>query len=279
MIENRKALDIFCHCVLTLGMLLVSFPLILMVLAATHRADVALPGPVSLVPDAYLWENLVRVMTRAEGGLTVPLSRTLFNSFVMAMVICVGKIVISVLSAFAIVYFRFPLRRTGFVLIFATLMLPVEVRIFPTVEVISRLDMINSYGGLTVPLIASATSTFLLRQFYLSLPVELAEAARVDGAGPMRFLFDIVLPLTRTTLASLFVVNFIYGWNQYLWPLLVSHDPAMSTAVIAIKGMLGEGAINWPLVMAGTLLTLLPPLAVVIGMQRWFVKGLVDSEK
>ncbi|AUH49894.1 sn-glycerol-3-phosphate ABC transporter permease UgpE [Chromobacterium sp. ATCC 53434] len=279
MVENRKGLDLFCHAMLIAGMLVVAFPLYLMLAAASQDAEQVTRVPLSLLPGSQLWANLSTVLWSGTGGLAVPLARTLWNSFAMAMLIAVGKIVISFLSAYAIVYFRFPLRKTGFALIFATLMLPVEVRIFPTVEVVTQMGLINSYTGLTLPLIASATATFLLRQFFMTLPKELMEAARVDGAGPIRFMIDVVLPLSRTNIAALFVITFIYGWNQYLWPLLVTHDPAMSTSVIAIKGMLGEGAVQWHLVMASALLTLLPPLAVVIGMQRWFVKGLVDNEK
>jgi sn-glycerol 3-phosphate transport system permease protein len=264
MVENRKGLDLFCHAMLIAGALVVALPLYLMFVAASQSADQVTRVPLSLLPGGELWTNLSTVLWNGSGGLAVPLARTLWNGLVMALLIAIGKIFISFLSAYAIVYF---------------LMLPVEVRIFPTVEVVTQMGLINSYTGLTLPLIASATATFLLRQFFMTLPKELMEAARVDGAGPIRFLIDVVLPLSRTNIAALFVITFIYGWNQYLWPLLVTHDPAMSTAVIAIKGMLGEGAVQWHLVMASALLTLLPPLAVVIFMQRWFVKGLVDNEK
>lgn len=205
----------------------------------------------------------------------------LLNSFVMALAITVGKITVSILSAYAIVYFRFPLRNLFFWMIFLTLMLPVEVRIFPTVEVIARLDMMDSYTGLTLPLMASATATFLFRQFFMTLPDELMEAARIDGASPMRFFFDMVLPLSKTNLAALFVITFIYGWNQYLWPLLIVSDANLGTAVAGIKSMIasGDGATQWNQVMAAMLLTMLPPLLVVLLMQRWFVRGLVDSEK
>nr|WP_242490508.1 sn-glycerol-3-phosphate ABC transporter permease UgpE [Serratia marcescens] len=199
----------------------------------------------------------------------------------MALAITCGKIAVSVLSAYAIVYFRFPLRSLFFWLIFLTLMLPVEVRIFPTVEVISNLNLLDSYTGLTLPLMASATATFLLRQFFMTLPDELLEAARIDGAGPMRFFWDIVLPLSKTNLAALFVITFIYGWNQYLWPILITSDASMGTAVAGIKSMISTSGAptQWNQVMAAMILTLLPPLAVVLLMQRWFVRGLVDSEK
>ncbi len=205
----------------------------------------------------------------------------MWNSLVMALAIAIGKITISMLSAFAIVYFRFPLRKTCFWLIFLTLMLPVEVRIFPTYAVVAQLHMVDTYAGLTLPLIASATATFLFRQFFLTIPDELAEAARIDGAGPLRFFKDVVVPLSRTNIAALFVIMFIYGWNQYLWPLLVTTQESMYTVVIGIKRMMagGDAATEWQLVMATATLALLPPVAVVLLMQRWFVKGLVDTEK
>ena len=205
----------------------------------------------------------------------------LFNSFVMAFAITVGKITVSMLSAYAIVYFRFPLRNLFFWLIFLTLMLPVEVRIFPTIQVIANLNMLDSYTGLTLPLMASATATFLFRQFFMTLPDELLEAARIDGAGAMRFFWDIVLPLSKTNLAALFVITFIYGWNQYLWPILITSDASMGTAVAGIRSMISSSGAptQWNQVMAAMILTLIPPVAVVLLMQRWFVRGLVDSEK
>jgi sn-glycerol 3-phosphate transport system permease protein len=205
----------------------------------------------------------------------------LFNSTVVALSITLGKIAISIISSFAIVYFRFPLRMFFFWMIFVTLMLPVEVRIIPTFQVIADLGMLNSYAGLTLPLIASATATFLFRQFFLTIPDELAEAARIDGAGPLRFFWDVVVPLSKTTMAALFVIQFIYGWNQYLWPLLITTDESMYTVVIGIKRMIvgGDAANEWNLVMATAMLALLPPAVVVLLMQKWFVKGLVETEK
>ena len=199
-----------------------------------------------------------------------------------AMIIAVGKIAISLLSAFAIVYFRFPFRGLVFWMIFITLMLPVEVRIGPTYSVVSDLHMLNSYSGLTIPLIASATATFLFRQFFLTVPDELAEAARIDGAGPLRFLKDVLLPLSRTSIAALFVIQFIYGWNQYLWPLLVTTEERMYPVVLGIKQMMptgGDAQVEWNVVMATAILAMLPPALVVTLMQKWFVKGLVDTEK
>ncbi|EON12407.1 MULTISPECIES: sn-glycerol-3-phosphate ABC transporter permease UgpE [Pandoraea] len=281
MIENRRGLDIFCHVMLIVGVLLVVFPLYVAFVAATMNEQEIFSVPLSLVPSTHLLQNLSTVWGQGTGDTAMPFGLMLGNSLFMALVITIGKISVSILSAFAIVYFRFPLRNLFFWLIFVTLMLPVEVRIFPTVQVISNLGLINSYMGLTVPLIASATATFLFRQFFMTLPDELVEAARIDGAGPMRFFFDVVLPLSKTNIAALFVITFIYGWNQYLWPILVTNAPSMTTAVVGIKSMIGSGdtATQWQLVMSATLLAMLPPLAVVLLMQRWFVRGLVDSEK
>jgi sn-glycerol 3-phosphate transport system permease protein len=202
-------------------------------------------------------------------------------SLVTALVITFGKIAVSLLSAFALVYFRFPFRGLFFWAIFVTLMLPVEVRILPTYKVVSDLGMLNSYAGLTIPLIASATATFLFRQFFLTVPEELVEAARMDGAGPMRFFWDILLPLSKTSIAALFVIQFIYGWNQYLWPLLATTSEDMYPVVVGIKRMIagGDSGNEWNIVMATAIMAMLPPAVVVIFMQRWFVKGLVDTEK
>ncbi|MDU1458174.1 MAG: sn-glycerol-3-phosphate ABC transporter permease UgpE, partial [Klebsiella sp.] len=226
-------------------------------------------------------ENMKFVWVNGVGANSAPFWLMMLNSFIMAFGITVGKITVSMLSAFAIVWFRFPLRNLFFWMIFITLMLPVEVRIFPTVEVIANLKMLDSYAGLTLPLMASATATFLFRQFFMTLPDELIEAARIDGASPMRFFRDIVLPLSKTNLAALFVITFIYGWNQYLWPLLIITDVNLGTAVAGIKGMIaiGQGTTQWNQVMAAMLLTLIPPVVIVLAMQRAFVRGLVDSEK
>jgi len=281
MIENRRGLDIFSHTLLVLGVLTILFPLYVAFVAATLDNEAVYQVPMTLIPGGHLWENISNIWQGGVGNLKVPFSLLLLNSVIMALAITFGKILVSVLSAYAIVYFRFPLRSLFFWLIFLTLMLPVEVRIFPTVEVISTLHMLDSYSGLTLPLMASATATFLFRQFFMSLPDELIEAARIDGASPMRFFWDIVLPLSKTNLAALFVITFIYGWNQYLWPILVTSDASMGTAVAGIKSMIssGDGSTQWNQVMAAMILTLLPPLAVVLLMQRWFVRGLVDSEK
>ncbi|WJD88209.1 sn-glycerol-3-phosphate ABC transporter permease UgpE [Serratia marcescens] len=281
MIENRRGLDIFSHVMLIIGVLVVLFPLYVAFVAATLDDKQVFQVPMTLVPGGHLWENIRNIWQGGVGNLKVPFSLLLLNSVIMALAITCGKIAVSVLSAYAIVYFRFPLRSLFFWLIFLTLMLPVEVRIFPTVEVISNLNLLDSYTGLTLPLMASATATFLLRQFFMTLPDELLEAARIDGAGPMRFFWDIVLPLSKTNLAALFVITFIYGWNQYLWPILITSDASMGTAVAGIKSMISTSGAptQWNQVMAAMIMTLLPPLAVVLLMQRWFVRGLVDSEK
>lgn len=281
MIENRRGLSIFSHLMLILGIAVILFPLWVAFVAATLDDEAVFSTPMTLIPGGELWHNLSTLWQQGVGANSAPFSQLLFNSFVMALGITVGKIAVSILSAFAIVWFRFPLRNLCFWMIFITLMLPVEVRIFPTVDVVAKLDMLDGYSGLTLPLMASATATFLFRQFFMTLPNELIEAARIDGASPLRFFRDIVLPLSKTNIAALFVITFIYGWNQYLWPLLIISDVDMGTAVAGIKGMiaLGEGSTRWNLVMAAMLLTLIPPVIIVLVMQRAFVRGLVDSEK
>ncbi len=260
MIENRRGLDIFSHTMLIVGVLVVLFPLYVAFVAATLDDQQVFQVPMTLIPGGHLWDNIRHIWQGGVGTLKVPFSMLLLNSVIMALAITCGKIVVSVLSAYAIVYFRFPLRSLFFWLIFMTLMLPVEVRIFPTVEVISNLNLLDSYTGLTLPLMASATATFLLRQFFMTLPDELLEAARIDGAGPMRFFWDIVLPLSKTNLAALFVITFIYGWNQYLWPILVTSDASMSTAVAGIRSMISTSGAptQWNQVMAAMMLTFDP---------------------
>jgi sn-glycerol 3-phosphate transport system permease protein len=282
MVENRPWLNVMSHAVLIAGILLISFPLYVTFVASTHTLDDILKVPMPLLPGDQLWQNYWQVLSAGTSkDVTAPVGRMMFNSLVMALAIAFGKIAISIIASFAIVFFRFPLRNFFFWMIFVTLMLPVEVRIIPTFKVVSDLGMINSYVGLTLPLIASATATFLFRQFFLTVPEELAEAARVDGAGPLRFFWDVVLPLSKTSIAALFVIQFIYGWNQYLWPLLITTDESMYTAVIGIKRMIvtGDALTEWNLVMATAMLALLPPALVVVLMQRWFVKGLVETEK
>ena len=282
MVENRPWLTFFSHAVLILGVIAVAFPLYVTFVASTLTLEQIMQVPMQLTPGDQLVENYSQVLSGGSTkGSKAAVAQMLFNSLVMALVIPLGKMAISVISAFAIVYFRFPLRMFFFWMIFVTLMLPVEVRILPTYKVIADLGMLNTYAGLTVPLIASATATFLFRQFFMTIPDELAEAARVDGASPMRFFWDVVLPLSKTIMAALFVIQFIYGWNQYLWPLLVTTDESMYTTVIGIKRMIvGSDAANeWNLIMATAILAMLPPALVVMLMQKWFVKGLVETEK
>ena len=283
MVERNPALRVLSHTVMVLGLLIVAFPLYLAFVAASHTAQDIVQAPMPMLPGGHLIETFRTALFGggAGAGSTAPVARMMWVSLVSALVITFGKISISLLSAFAIVYFRFPLRNLFFWAIFITLMLPVEVRILPTYKVVSDLGMLNSYAGLTIPLIASATATFLFRQFFLTVPDELVEAARIDGAGPMRFFWDILLPLSKTSIAALFVIQFIYGWNQYLWPLLATTSEDMYPVVIGIKRMIagGDAANQWNVVMATAILAMLPPTIVVVLMQRWFVKGLVDTEK
>ena len=282
MVEHRPGLTLFAHAVLLCGVALVAFPLYVTFVASTRTLEDILTVPMPLLPGTHLVDNYLQVLTAGSTrGAAAPVGRMMLNSLVVALSIAFGKIAISLTAAFAIVYFRFPFRQFFFWMIFVTLMLPVEVRIIPTYKVVADLGMLDSYLGLTLPLIASATATFLFRQFFMTIPDELAEAARIDGAGPMRFFFDVVLPLSRTSIAALFVIQFIYGWNQYLWPLLVTTQESMYTAVIGIKRMIagGEALTEWHLVMATAILALLPPALVVVLMQKWFVQGLVETEK
>jgi sn-glycerol 3-phosphate transport system permease protein len=282
MVENRPWLTVLTHVIVLAGIALVALPLYVAFVASTLTYDEVLQAPMPLIPGGEFVNNYMQVLTQgSERASAAPVGRMMFNSLVTALVIAVGKIAISLLSAFAIVYFNFRFRTFFFWMIFVTLMLPVEVRILPTYKVVSDLGMLDSYAGLTVPLIASATATFLFRQFFLTIPDELAEAARIDGAGPLRFFWDVVIPLSRPNIAALFVILFIYGWNQYLWPLLVTTEESMYTTVIGIKRMItgGDAATEWHLVMATAILAMLPPALVVILMQKWFVKGLVDTEK
>lgn len=278
MVEKRGAGLWLTHVFMIIGVLIIFFPIWLAFVASTITQPEIVRPPMPLWPGDQLWENYSKALF---SGVNVPVATMLFNSLVMAIGIAVGKIVISLLSAFAIVYFRFPGRNIFFWMIFLTLMLPVEVRIVPTYEVVAGFGMLNSYGGLIFPLIASATATFLFRQFFLTIPDELAEAARVDGASPMRFFWDIVVPMSRTNVAALFVILFIYGWNQYLWPLLITTDPEMNTIVMGIKQMFpsGDDVADWPVIMATSILAMIPPVIVVVSMQRLFIRGLVDSEK
>ena len=283
MVERSKTLGILAHAIMVLGVLIVAFPLYLAFVASTHTAQEIVQVPMPMLPGGHMWETYkTALMGSGTGaGSNAPVARMMWVSLVTALVITFGKIAISLLSAFAIVYFRFPFKNFFFWAIFITLMLPVEVRILPTYKVVADLGLLNSYAGLTVPLIASATATFLFRQFFLTVPDELVEAARMDGAGPMRFFWDVLVPLSKTSIAALFVIQFIYGWNQYLWPLLVTTEENMYPVVIGIKRMIagGDAANDWNIVMATAILAMLPPAFVVVLMQKWFVKGLVDTEK
>ena len=285
MIENRPIATFLAHLTLVIGVLVVAFPVYLTFVASTQTAEQIVQNvPMSLLPGSNMVESYRLALfggQTAYGSRLPPAAPMLWVSLVSALVISIGKIAISLLSAFAVVYFRFPLRGLVFWMIFVTLMLPVEVRILPTYKVVSDLGLLNTYAGLTVPLIASATATFLFRQFFLTVPDELVEAARIDGAGPLRFFRDVLLPLSATSIAALFVIQFIYGWNQYLWPLLMTTDESMYPVVMGIKRMIsgGDAATEWNAVMATAMLAMLPPALVVIVMQKWFVKGLVEQEK
>jgi sn-glycerol 3-phosphate transport system permease protein len=282
MIENRPAGALFAHATLIVGMIVVAFPIYYAFVASTLSVREILSPPLPLVPGDQFAENYGEALFGGVGRIGgVSVARLLFNTTLVALAIALGKIAISILSAYAIVFFRFPLRMVFFWMIFITLMLPVEVRIVPTYRVIVDLGLIDTYTGLTLPLMASATATFLFRQFFLTIPGELIEAARVDGAGPLRFFKDILLPLSKTNIAALFVILFVYGWTQYLWPLLVTNDNQMNTIIIALRKMISfaDADTPWHLVMVTTVLAILPPIVVVVLMQRWFVKGLVEMEK
>jgi sn-glycerol 3-phosphate transport system permease protein len=282
MVERRRFGNLLPHLVLCIGIGIVAFPVYLAFVASTHEPTIISNGQMPLTPGAHFFENYYRtIFVGTSGSTREPVGTMLLNSLVMALAISLGKIAISILSAYAIVYFRFPLRMTAFWVIFVTLMLPVEVRIYPTYKIAADLNMLDTYAGLTLPLVASATATLLFRQFFMTVPEELVEASRIDGAGPFRFFKDTLLPLSRTNMAALFVILFIYGWNQYLWPLLITTRDDMQTVVIGIKKMIvtSDALTEWQLVMATAMLAMLPPVAVVVLMQKLFVRGLVETEK
>ena len=280
MVEHRPWLTFLTHVILILGCLFIAFPIYTTFVASTHSLD-DITTYFPLLPGSQLIENYDQALSVGSGEVIATVWTMLMNSAIMAFGIAFGKIFISLLSAFAIVYFRFRFRMLFFWLIFITLMLPVEVRILPTYEVMADLHLLNSYSGLIFPLIASATATFLFRQFFMTIPDELCEAVRIDGGGPIRFFFDILLPMSRTSIAAMFVILFIYGWNQYLWPLMITTDEKYYTLLIGIKRMLdvGEGQADWHIIMASTMLAMIPPVAVVIFMQKQFVKGMTETEK
>jgi sn-glycerol 3-phosphate transport system permease protein len=282
MVERRRFGNLLPHLVLWIGIGIVAFPVYLAFVASTHEPTIISNGQMPLTPGAHFFENYYRtIFVGTSGSTREPVGTMLLNSLVMALAISLGKIAISILSAYAIVYFRFPLRMTAFWVIFVTLMLPVEVRIYPTYKIAADLNMLDTYAGLTLPLVASATATLLFRQFFMTVPEELVEASRIDGAGPFRFFKDTLLPLSRTNMAALFVILFIYGWNQYLWPLLITTRDDMQTVVIGIKKMIvtSDALTEWQLVMATAMLAMLPPVTVVVLMQKLFVRGLVETEK
>ncbi len=281
MVENRSFYTVLTHIVMILGIAVVLFPIYITFVASTHEARDVL-STVQGWFGGNLIDNYTTILKAGKettGG--IPVGIMMWNSFVMAIGIVFGKISISIISAYAIVYFRFRFRMFFFWIIFMTLLLPVEVRILPTYHVVASLGLLNTYTGLTLPLIASATATFLFRQFFLTVPDELTEAARVDGAGPIRFFFDVLLPLSRTNIAALCVILFIYGWNQYLWPLLITTEKSMTTIVMGIQAMLyvPDSINEWNLTMATAILAMVPPVIVILVMQRQFVKGLIETEK
>ena len=283
MIEKRPVLDFITHLVLIVGIIIIALPIWVMFVGATHDGLRMLQVPLPLLPGDQFFVNLNQTLLGSglEGTNTAPVWKMLLNSLIMALSIAIGKILISLISAFAIVYFKFPFRLLFFWLIFITLMLPVEVRIIPTFEVVANLGMLNSYAGLSIPLIASATATFMFRQVFMTIPDELIESSKLDGASPLKFFFDFLVPLSRTNIAALFVILFIYGWNQYLWPLLITTDRDKYTIVMSIKQMIeaAEQTPEWHIIMMTSLLAMLPPILVVLTMQKLFVKGLIESEK
>ena len=282
MVERHRFGNLIPHLILLIGVAVVAFPVYLAFVASTHETALIANGNMPPVPGPHFLETYYKTIFEGTTRSTrEPVGTMLFNSLIMALGIALGKIAISILSAYAIVYFQFRFRMTAFWIIFITLMLPVEVRIYPTYKVAADLALLDSYWGLTLPLVASATATLLFRQFFMTVPDELVEASRIDGAGPFRFFKDTLLPLSRTNMAALFVILFIYGWNQYLWPLLITTRDDMQTIVIGIRKMIvtSDALTEWPIVMATAVLAMLPPVLVVILMQRLFVRGLVETEK
>ncbi|SEQ82706.1 sn-glycerol-3-phosphate ABC transporter permease UgpE [Thalassovita taeanensis] len=282
MVENRPFLSFVTHVTLIVGVGFLCFPVWMALVASSHGPEALSHSPIPLWFGDQMWQNYSDLLF---GGMPqvggVPVGRMMLNSLWMALGITIGKISVSILAAFAIVYFRFPFRMMFFWMIFVTLMLPVEVRILPTFDVVAKLGMLNTRQGLIIPLMASATATFLFRQFFMTIPDELVEAARIDGAGPLRFFWDILLPLSRTNIAALFIILFIFGWNQYLWPLLITADESQYTVVMGIQRMVnsGEQLPVWHYIMGTAILAMIPPILVVVAMQKLFVKGLVESEK
>ncbi|HEY9055118.1 MAG TPA: sn-glycerol-3-phosphate ABC transporter permease UgpE [Rectinemataceae bacterium] len=281
MIEQRRSARAFPHLVLWLSILIIIFPIYFVFVASTRTNAEILSAPMPIYPGSHFIENYSRALSEGAKNLGASALTMMKNSFIMAMGIALGKIAVSLLAAFAIVFFNFPGRKFCFWAIFVTLMLPVEVRIMPTYKVISDLGLLNSYAGLILPMIVSATAVFLFRQFFMSVPREIAEASQIDGATSMQFFRTILVPMTRTPIAAMFVIQFIYGWNQYLWPLLITTKQSYYTLLIGINRMLSgaDVLIEWQIVMATVLLALIPPVIVVIVMQKQFIAGMTDTEK
>ena len=294
--ERTPVLDFVCHAILVLGAAIVCLPIYFVFVTGSQSQQEIMQVPLSWLPGDQFLANMQTVLSSAKFG------RLLLNSFVVACGITLGKLAVSLIAAFAVTYFRFPFRLTAFWLIFMSLMLPIEVRIVPTYESAANValplnilggwlgwqmlvdldwNLVNTYSGLILPLIASATATFLFRQFFLTLPDELCEAARIDGASPWQFFRLILLPLSRSNIVALAIILFLMGWNQYLWPLLLTTDPDMATAVIGLKKLMpqSDSLPTWHVLMNAAFLTMLPPTIVILLLQRWFVKGLVESGK
>lgn len=282
MIVRVSGLTVLKHLIIILGIIVIFLPIYIAFVASTHSAEALVKAPIPFLPGHHFLENYKMVLSQGMAATAGEgIAPMMWHSFIMAMIIAFGKITVSIISAYAIVYFQFPLRKFWFWMIFITLMLPVEIRILPTFEIVARMHLLNSYAGLTLPLIASATATFLFRQFFMTIPIELLEAARLDGAGPIRFFKDIVLPMSRTNIAALFIIMFIYGWNQYLWPLVATTQNDMNTIVMGIQRLanVADEIPQWNYIMATAMLALLPPVAVVLSMQRLFIRGLIEVEK
>lgn len=282
MVTWRNLSKLLTHVSLIIGIIIMIMPIYVALVASSHTSQELMQAPIPMLFGHHWLENYKMILSRGLSATgNQPLAPMMLNSLIMALLIAFGKIMVSIISAYAIVYFRFPMRKIFFWLIFITLMLPVEVRILPTFEVAAKLNLLNSFSGLTLPLIASATATFLFRQFFMTIPPELVDAARMDGAGPTRFFWEIVLPISRTNIAALFIIMFIYGWNQYLWPLVVTTEGKMNTIVMGIQQLasVADQIPQWNLIMATAILAMLPPVIVVILMQRLFEKGLLEVEK
>jgi len=269
---------VLSHCFLIGFILLLFIPLYLALVAASHDGSALMRVPLPTFPGHELWTNLRIVMLEGVAATSgQPLWQLLLNSFIMAFFIAAGKIVLALFSAFALIYFAMPLKKLWFALIFSTMMLPVEVRIIPTFQVVASFSWLNSFAGLTFPLMASATATFLFRQFFKTIPPELVDAAKMDGATPWRFFRDLLLPLSLTQMAALFIILFVYGWNQYLWPLVITTDSSMATIIMGIKYLAGvaDQIPQWHYIMCVALIAMIPPCLVIIVMQKWFEKGLI----